>query len=235
MEVVRRFFKSLDNLSVPAFHIKANAEDAAIVIHGYSSSKDEILGFAYSIAEKGIDSFAIDLRGHGDNENLLDEDVLNDVEGVIKEVRGDYRRIYTIGHSLGGLLSLCASSDFAFAISPPLTSKLLHEPKFMLRLNSCKVQEKDPYVLFRILEKLNPPQRESKAVIFYGSGESKGIKMAIENWSKGRDVEIFEVSDKQAVMPDIDADAEKLRNYLPNFVSHLAIATSNEIIKKIKF
>ncbi len=235
MEVVRRFFKSLDELSVPAFYIKANAEHAALVIHGYSSSKDEMLGFAYSIAEKGIDTFAIDLRGHGDNENPLDEDVLNDVEGVIKEIRKSYKRVYTIGHSLGGLLSLCSSSDFAFAISPPLTSKLLPEPKFMLRLNSCKVREKDSQVLFRILEKLNPPKRDGNAVIFYGSGESKGIKMAIENWAKGKNVEIMEIADKRAFMLDVDADAEKLKSYLPNFISHLAIATSNEIVKKIKF
>uniref|UniRef100_A0A7C4WC74 Alpha/beta fold hydrolase n=1 Tax=Geoglobus ahangari TaxID=113653 RepID=A0A7C4WC74_9EURY len=235
MEVVRRDFKSLDNLVVPSFHVKARANEAAVIIHGYSSSKDEWLGFSYNIAEKGVDAVAIDLRGHGDNENPLDENVLNDVEGVIKELRNEFEKVYTIGHSLGGLLSLCSTSDFAFAISPPLTSKLLPEPKFMLRLNSCKVREKHPEVLFNILERLNPPRREGNALIFYGSGESKGIKMAVEVWSKDRNVDVVEINENQATLPEIDVDAEKLKNYLPAFISHLSIATAKEIIKKIRF
>jgi len=235
MEVVRREFKSSDGLSVPSFHVKAGSKRVAVIIHGYSSSKDEWLGFSYNVAEKGVDAIAIDLRGHGDNENPLDENVLNDVEGVIKELRNEFERVYTIGHSLGGLLSLCSSSDFAFAISPPLTSKLLPEPKFMLRLNSCRVREKHPEVLFKILERLNPPRREDNALIFYGSGESKGIKMAVKAWSKGRNVSVVEVKENQATLPEIDADAEKLRDYLPAFISHLSIATAREVIKKIRF
>ena len=235
MEVVKREFKSLDGLSVPSFHVKAKTDKAVVIIHGYSSSKDEWLGFSYNVAEKGVDAIAIDLRGHGDNENPLDENVLNDVEGVIKELRNEFEKVYTIGHSLGGLLSLCSSSDLAFAISPPLTSKLLPEPKFMLRLNSCKVREKHPEVLFNILERLNPPRRKDNALIFYGSGESKGIKMAVKEWSKGRNVNVVEIKENQATLPEIGVDIEKLRDYLPNFISHLSIATAKEIVEKIRF
>ncbi|RLI75439.1 alpha/beta hydrolase, partial [Archaeoglobales archaeon] len=168
MEVSKVEFKSIDDKKVPAFSINAKSPKAALVIHGYSSSKNEILGFGYEVAEKGYDVYVIDLRGHGENENLFDEAIINDVEGVLKELREKYNYILTIGHSLGGLLSLKSSSDFAIAISPPLMPNVVDVAKFMLRVNSCKVDEKDEDVLFRILEKYNPPERKDNALIIYG-------------------------------------------------------------------
>jgi esterase/lipase len=147
MEVRKLKFKSLDGKDVPAFFINAGSSQAALIIHGYASSKYELLGLGYEIAEKGYDAYVINLRGHGENENSLDEDVINDVEGVMKELRKKYSYILTIGHSLGGLLSLKSSSDFAIAISPPLIPEVPNTAKFMLRVISCKVREKDKEVL----------------------------------------------------------------------------------------
>ncbi len=235
MEVVRRVFKSADGLEVPAFHVSGGGERAVIVVHGYSSSKSEWLGFSYELAEKGAEVFAIDLRGHGENPSPLDENVLADVEGVIGALRKEYGEVYAVGHSLGALLSLNSSADFVYAISPPLSAKLPPEPVFMLRLNSCRVRERDEGVLFRILDRHTPPERNENAVIFYGTGESKGIQMGIRAWAEGRKVRVVEVDENQASLPEIDVDPEKLKSYLPNFTSHLSVVTAGKILGEIRF
>jgi hypothetical protein len=222
MEIYKLKFKSLDGKDVPTFFINAGSSQAALLIHGYASSKYELLGLGYEIAEKGYDAYVIDLRGHGENENSLDEDVINDVEGVIKELRKKYSYILTIGHSLGGLLSLKSSSDFAIAISPPLLSEVPNTAKFMLRVNSCKVREKDKEVLFRILKKYNPVERSKDAVVIYGTGESRGIKTGIEAWSKGRSIKVISLDKNQATLPEIDVECEELKRYIPYFISHAA-------------
>ncbi len=223
MNVDRVEFASLDGKEVPGFYIDAKREDrAALVIHGYGSSKYEMLGFAYAIAEKGYDTYVIDLRGHGDNVHRLDIDVIKDVDGSLEELRDRYEQVVTIGHSLGGLLSLKSSSDFAVAVSPPLMPKVINEAKFMLKVNSCKVREESEDVLFEILEKYNPPERKDRALVVYGTGESKGIQMAIKNWAKDRDVRVVAFEEHQAKLPDVEVDLEKLKNYIPQFISHIA-------------
>ena len=222
MEVCKLKFKSLDDKEVPAFFINAGSSRAAIVIHGYSSSKYEFLGLGYEVAERGYDAYVIDLRGHGENENPLDEDVIDDVEGVIRELRKRYGQVIAIGHSLGGLLSLKSSSDFAIAISPPLLPEVPNTAKFMLRLYSCRVREKDGEVLFRVLKKYNPVERDRNAVIICGTGESRGMRMGIEAWSKGRSVEVIFLEESQATPPEVDVECEELKRYIPHFVSHQA-------------
>ncbi|WP_457590694.1 alpha/beta hydrolase [Geoglobus sp.] len=235
MDVVRKVFESGDGLEVPAFHIVNGSDTACLVVHGYSSSKSEWLGFGYEIAEKGVDVLVIDLRGHGDNPNPLDENAIADVEGVLRGIRESYERVVAVGHSLGALLSLDSSADFVYAISPPLSSKLPPEPVFMLRLNSCRVRESDRDVLFRILERHTPPKRSENAVIFYGKGESKGIQMGIKAWAEGKNIEVVEVDENQAELPDVDADAEKLKIYLPNFTSHMSVVSARKIVEMIRF
>lgn len=230
MLVERKDFKSLDGKRVPAFFIQTKSEKPIVLIHGFASSKDEMLGIAYKIAERGYDVYTIDLRGHGDNENEFDEGVLLDVEGVIKELRNSYGKVFTFGHSLGGLLSLKSSSDFAFAVSPPLITNLVAEVEFMLRVNACKVREKNG-VIFRILKKLNPPERRENAIVFYGKNESDALKLMIKKWAEGKDVRIVEIEEKQASLPETNVDAERLLVYIPRFVSHQAVIHSKKLFE----
>ncbi|HDD36083.1 MAG TPA: alpha/beta hydrolase, partial [Archaeoglobus veneficus] len=99
MEVSRVEFESLDGKEIPAFFVDSKSSKAALIIHGYASSKNEMLGFGCEIAEKGYNSYIVDLRGHGENENVFDENVIYDVNGVIKKLKEKYGKIITIGHS----------------------------------------------------------------------------------------------------------------------------------------
>lgn len=230
MQISRKIFRSRDGKDVPAFSLQTGSRRSLLLIHGFASSKDELLGMAYRIAEKGYDVFAIDLRGHGDNENRFNENILDDVEGAIDELRENYKEVFTFGHSLGGLLSLKSSSDFAFAVSPPLMANVIAEVEFMLLLHSCKVREGGEAV-FEILRKLNPPERQKNAVVFYGKGESEALKLAIKKWSEGKDVKLVEIEEKQASLPQTRVDAERLRLYLPRFVSHQAVIHSRRLFE----
>ena len=230
VKVSKRFFKSLDGLDVPAYFVEPEktTDKCVLYIHSYASSKEESLGIAVSIAEEGLYCVVIDLRGHGENKNEFDENVLNDVEGVVKDLKNEFKTVITIGHSIGGLLAILSSSDYAIAISPPLMKKVADVAKFMLRLNSCKVREKDEEVLFKILEKLNPPPKRD-ALVLYGEGESEAIKKFIKDWCDN----VISIKSNQAVLPRVEVDPTKLMNYLPNFVSHLSTPYSRDALNAI--
>ncbi len=234
MNISKTFFKSLDGKIVPAFKLEGGGEGAFLLVHGYSSSKVEMVGIAYELAEAGYDCFCIDLRGHGENESELDEKVIMDVEGVLESLREDYEKVYAVGHSLGGLLALKSSADFVYAISPPIMKKVADVVKFMLILNSCKVREAKEGVLFEILEKYNPPERRRDAIVFYGSGESEPFKVALKEWARDRDVELVEIDEMQAEMPALEVDPVALKNYLPRFVSHQTVVKSKKLVEKIR-
>jgi len=235
VKVSKKFFKSLDGLDVPAYFVEPEErkypDKCVLYVHGYSSSKDENLGIAVSIANEGFCCVVIDLRGHGENKNEFNENVLNDVEGVIKELKKEFKQVISIGHSIGGLLSILSSADYVIAISPPLMKKVADVAKFMLRLNSCKVSEKDEEVLFRILDKFNPPEKR-KSIILYGDGESEAVKKFINDWAKDY-AQVFVIKSYQAKLPEMDVDPKKLMNYLPNFISHLATPCSHETLNVI--
>ena len=89
---------------------------AAVVVHGYGGCKEEQLGLAFRVAESGLVTYSIDLRGHGQHPLKLDYNVQDDVELAIQHARR-YGKVVAIGHSLGGRLSLMSSADFSIQIS----------------------------------------------------------------------------------------------------------------------
>ncbi|MEM0353581.1 MAG: hypothetical protein QXM15_03655, partial [Archaeoglobaceae archaeon] len=64
-----------------------------------------------------------------------------------------------------------------------------------------------------------------------GKGESDALKTMIKNWAEGRDVKIVELEDKQASLPQTQVDAEKLKLYIPRFVSHQAVIHSRRLFE----
>jgi len=73
-----------DGFEVPCVTLKpSNSKGAVVVVHGYGGFKEETLGLAWRIAEKGFTTGAIDLRGHGEHMLDLDEKILSDLETAI--------------------------------------------------------------------------------------------------------------------------------------------------------
>jgi alpha-beta hydrolase superfamily lysophospholipase len=65
----------------------SNSKGAVVEVHGYGGFKEETLGLAWRIAEKGFTTGVIDLRGHGEHLLDLDKNILSDLETAISHFR----------------------------------------------------------------------------------------------------------------------------------------------------
>ena len=161
---------------VPPHHI-----GAAVISHGYGGCKEEQLGLAWRVAEQGLVACAIDLRGHGEHPLSLDDDVLDDVEAAVDHCRR-YGKVVAIGHSLGGILSMISTSDYAIGISPP-TDRIYGErtQDVLKKLRHNKVRADHDGQVFDILKVLPEWHRDDRrTLIIYGSRDVPEIVVACD-------------------------------------------------------
>jgi dienelactone hydrolase len=169
-----------DGFNVPAVILSPQGSSrAAVIVHGYGGCKEEQLGLAWRVAERGITACAIDLRGHGEHPlPLIDEKVALDLGAAVRHCRS-YGKVVVIGHSLGGRLALLGDADFVIAISPalnsvfsPQTSKLLKE------LRGYRVREAADGTIFDIFRKLPvyKPSKRDSILIVYGERDVPEVK-----------------------------------------------------------
>lgn len=177
MDIERQVIQG-NGFKVPSIILKpTNSIGAAVIVHGYGGCKEEQLGLAWRVAEIGITTCVIDLRGHGEHELPLDENILLDVETVIKYCH-HFGKVVALGHSLGGRLSLLSDADYIIGISPALNKTFSNQTQETLKvLRSYRVKEINPNVNWDILNKL--PEWEydgSRNVrIFFGSRDVPDI------------------------------------------------------------
>ncbi len=100
-----------------------------LLIHGFSGTPREMLWMGEFLSKKGFTVLGIRLSGHAtDPEDMRRshwQDWVVSVEDGINLLRGACNKIYTVGLSMGGALSLIAASryqiDGAVAISTPFS------------------------------------------------------------------------------------------------------------------
>lgn len=101
-----------------------------LLIHGFGQNRYAwhlpSRSLANALAASGFDVFNLDLRGHGRSRQLsrvraraLDDYILEDLPRALDEVYAlsGQRRVFLIGHSLGGLVSYAAAPDLAGGIA----------------------------------------------------------------------------------------------------------------------
>jgi hypothetical protein len=160
------------DLRIPTIRISPpDPLGAAVLIHGYGGCKEEQVGLAWHVAQAGLVADSIDLRGHGVHPLLFDENALEDVEVAIHHAR-EFRKVVSIGHSLGGRLSLNSSADFRIGISPPLEGTHgVRTEELLKKLRGHRVRTESPSKIFDLLKNL--PKWEdhdgSRSMIIYGS------------------------------------------------------------------
>ncbi len=105
-----------------------------ILVHGFGQNRYAWhlpeRSFANFLADQGFDVFNVDLRGHGRSRRLgspqskgVDEYIRGDVPAVIEAVRRTtgYRRVFVMGHSLGGLCVAAAAARAPEAVAGVIT------------------------------------------------------------------------------------------------------------------
>lgn len=175
---VERISIKCDGFGVPCVLLTpSHPAGATVIVHGYGGCKEEQLGLAWRVAEAGIISCAIDLRGHGEHPLPLDDNVLRDVEAAIAYCR-KYGSVAAVGHSLGGRLTLLSDADYLIAISPAYSKKYDPRIEETLRNNrSYRVHEAFPGQVFDVLRNLPVWQdgNGKKAFVIYGSRDVPDI------------------------------------------------------------
>ncbi len=93
--------------STPYIHFKPESSQirTAVVIHGLNSNKEFMQTFAMALADAGVETYAIDLPGHGDSSAPFNyTNSLRTVEASLEMLGGDPGTSLVVGHSLGGAL-----------------------------------------------------------------------------------------------------------------------------------
>jgi len=100
---------------------------ACILTHGFSCNPEEMRFLADYLAENGYSAYGVRLSGHGtepkDLANVTWQDWVSDLKKAYKEVKKKCDKVFLIGQSLGGMLSLTSAGvlavDGVVAISTP--------------------------------------------------------------------------------------------------------------------
>ncbi|WP_297430365.1 alpha/beta hydrolase [Clostridium sp.] len=196
MNIERQLIQG-NGFEIPSLILKPKKSvGSAVIVHGYGGCKEEQLGLAWRVAEIGITTCVIDLRGHGENELPLDENVPLDVETAIKYCRR-FGKVVAIGHSLGGRLSLLSNADYIIGISPALNKTFSNQTKEILKsLRSYRVTEINPNINWDILNKLAEWKYDSNkyAQIIFGSRDVPDIISAC-NKLKEKGVPIVQINE----------------------------------------
>ena len=139
---------------------KEGSDKAVLLVHGYAGYPGELVRPARDLYGKGFDIYCPRLPGCGttgeDFMRSRGKDWLGLVMNAAGDLRGKYRTLYVLGHSLGTALVILASRSIHFdriALAAPAVSD--KSPGVMLRIASIFTKRKakewksDPsYVLY---------------------------------------------------------------------------------------
>jgi len=104
----------------PRFIDSGNNEVIVVFIHGFLGSPDQFTELMAAATRRGFAAMSILLPGHGDTKMAFAKATLADWEAhVHSELQRcrQYRRVYLVGHSIGGLLSLNAAANPEYNIA----------------------------------------------------------------------------------------------------------------------
>jgi pimeloyl-ACP methyl ester carboxylesterase len=212
--------KAPDGHAIPGFLLAPTSPRGGVAVcHGYGGSKEQMLGVATSIAEKGAAALAIDLCGHGENRAPIGPAMLGEVEAAVAFVRR-FGRTGAIGHSLGGRLALMSSADVMVAMSPSVMVQMSPQGKWMFEnLPSPGVREPYSGYVLELLEKLGPvPPHGRPCLLLYSERDIQALlDSAAGLLSQLPGAEKHLVTED--IRPDVQHESGLIR-YLPRWFNH---------------
>jgi len=215
--------RASDGHDIPGFLLSPGSpRGGAVVCHGYGASKEEMLGVAAAIAEKGTAALAIDLCGHGENTEPIGPAMLGELEAALAFVRR-FGKAAVVGHSLGGRLALMSSADVMVAMSPSVMVQMSPQGKWMFEnLPSPAVREPYSGYVLELLEKLGPvPGQGRPCLLLYSERDIQGLL----DGAAGLLAQLPS-AEKQLVSANIRPDVQHesgLVRYFPRWFNHLEL------------
>ena len=98
------------------YEFNKDAENAVYIIHGFSSTTYEVRKLAKFLANKGYHTLAKNLPGHGTSRNECNRvkfhQWLDFVKNDVAYLSTKAKKIFIVGNSMGGVLSLYLASIF---------------------------------------------------------------------------------------------------------------------------
>ena len=144
-------YRSRHEIAAPARSFKMvheeRTEDCWLLVHGYRGYPGEMVSPAYTLFNAGFDVFVPRLPGHGscgdDFERCSRKDWFGLVRNAISELKGLYRHVNLLGHSMGSSLAVTVGSseescEKIIIAAPTFVNKYLG-PKAKLRLRLASI------------------------------------------------------------------------------------------------
>lgn len=215
--------QATDGHAIPAFLLEPpSPRGAAVVCHGYGGSKEQMLGVAVEVAEKGTATLVIDLCGHGENMAPIGPSMLDELESAVAFARR-FGKTAVIGHSLGGRLALMSSADMMVAMSPSVMVQMSPQGKWMFEnLPSPGVREPYTGYVNELLEKLGPvPSHGRPCLLLYAERDIQALLDGAAGLQQN-----LPGAEKRLVSADIRPDVQHehgLIRYLPRWFNHIEL------------
>jgi len=155
-------------LPVPAYFLEpSEPEGGVLVMHGFKSSRDYMMGLGIRIAEEGFSVLLPDQRGAGENKNPPDLNFFCDIIAGLEYLK-NFSFVAMVGYSLNGFTALCTEASAIVSISPP-----------SLEIIKARAIEKGLFTTQRdnIFSGI-PFNRKSPMLILYGENDLEGFPEA---------------------------------------------------------
>jgi dienelactone hydrolase len=220
-----------DKHPIPAILITPEAaRGGAVLLHPYGTSKEQMLGVAFAVAEQGMAALAIDLCGHGENMTPIGARMLQEVNAAVVYLRRRFVGVGCAGLSIGGRLSLMSSADCMVAMSPAVVTEVSPQGKWMFE-NFPKPGVREPFSGYaaRLLEELGPvPAHNRPCLLLYAE---RDIPMILNGEKELK--QLLPQAEVRYVTSDIRPDVQHevgLIRYLPRWFNHEELKSNAEAV-----
>lgn len=108
------YIKTSDGIKIAINHFMDNKEQVLIIANGWTMSKDSsFIREMANLFAKTFDVISFDFRGHGKSSGIytFTSKEPEDLKSVVNYAKNIYKKIYLIGFSLGGAISIIYSAD----------------------------------------------------------------------------------------------------------------------------
>lgn len=109
-----RYIKTSDGIKIAINHFKRDKEQVLIIANGWTMSKDsKFIKEMSTLFAKTFDVISFDFRGHGKSSGIytFTSKEHKDLKSVINYANKFYKKIYLLGFSLGGAISIIQSAN----------------------------------------------------------------------------------------------------------------------------